>query len=179
MSAVAALYAQALYSLVVDEGSADEVFTQIQALSEVAERTTDLIKLLDSPFLTDSEKELVLEKMFAGKVHLLVLNFLKLLTTRGHIRELVACCREYAGYYRKDNGILPVYAVTAVPMSRSQVSGLREKISKVTGKKVEMICRIDPACLGGVRLIYDGKQIDGTLKRRMDNLNALLTNTAL
>ena len=33
--------------------------------------------------------------------------------------------------------------------------------------------------LGGLRLNYDGKQVDGTVKNRLDTIGKLLKNTVL
>ena len=48
-----------------------------------------------------------------------------------------------------------------------------------TGKTVRLYNRIDPACMGGVRLEYDGKQVDGTVKNRLDTIGDLLSKTVL
>ena len=50
---------------------------------------------------------------------------------------------------------------------------------QITGKKVTLTNRIDPACMGGVRLTYDGNQVDGTVKNRLDTISNMLKNTVL
>ena len=50
---------------------------------------------------------------------------------------------------------------------------------KLTDKTVELTNRIDPACLGGVRLDYDGKRVDGTVRSRLDAIHNMLKNTVL
>ena len=52
-----------------------------------------------------------------------------------------------------------------------------EKLQKITGKTIELTNRVDPDVLGGVRLDYNGKCVDGTVKNRMDKMRALLQNT--
>ena len=49
----------------------------------------------------------------------------------------------------------------------------------LTGKNVELACSVDPQCLGGVRLDYDGKRVDDTLAHRLDALRNVLKNTTL
>ena len=75
--------------------------------------------------------------------------------------------------------MLPVKAVTAVPMTEDQIARLTEKLAKITGKTIEVQCRVDPAVLGGVRLDYDGKRVDGTVQSRLDAVSNLLKNTVL
>ena len=44
---------------------------------------------------------------------------------------------------------------------------------------MELQTRIDPACLGGIRLDFDGKRVDGTVKNRLETLRSQLNNTVL
>ena len=55
-------------------------------------------------------------------------------------------------------------------ISPQQQEKLLEKLQQVTGKKVELQTKVDPACMGGIRLDYDGKRVDGTVKNRLDSL---------
>ena len=42
-----------------------------------------------------------------------------------------------------------------------------------------MVCKVDPAVLGGIRLNYDGMQVDGTVQGRLDAIGRQLKNTVL
>ena len=65
-------------------------------------------------------------------------------------------------------------AVTAAKMTAQQKEKLQKKLEAVTGKTVQLCCRVEPACMGGVRLDYDGKRIDGTVKNRLDAMKEQL-----
>ena len=116
----------------------------------------------------------VIDDSFRGKVHPYVLNFLKLLTEKGHIRAFSDCVKAYTKQYNADHGIVSVQAVAAVALTEDQQKKLQHKLEDVTGKQIELICRVDPGCIGGVRLDYDGKRIDGTVKSRLDAMKQLL-----
>ena len=68
-------------------------------------------------------------------------------------------------------------AVTAVALTQEQHARLTEKLTQLTGKTVELENKVDPAVLGGVRLDYDGKRVDGTVQSRLDSVRDLLKNT--
>ena len=70
-------------------------------------------------------------------------------------------------------------AVTAVPLSGPQADRLTGKLSTLTGKTVRLHNRVDPACLGGVRLCYDGRQVDDTVSHRLEDITNMLKNTVL
>ena len=179
MSQIGNAYAQALYSLVRDEGDTKSVLQQLAALEESFRAEPDFLRLLDTPNLSKEQRCRILDDSFRGKVDPYVLNFMKLLTERGYIKHFADCCKAFRAQYNEDNGILPVHAVTAVALTQGQADKLREKLCAITGKTVELICRTDPGCLGGIRLDYDGKRIDGTVKSRLDGMAALLKNTVL
>ena len=179
MSQVASNYGQALFDLVIEEQLDARVLQELSALQEAFAREPAFITLLSAPNLPKQERCQILEASFRDKVHVYVLNFLKLLTEKGYMRYFADCCRVYRQLYNRQHGILPVQVVTAAPMQQSQMNRLTQKLSNITGKKIELSCRIDPSVLGGVRLDYDGKQVDGTVQGRLDSVRDLLKNTVL
>ena len=74
---------------------------------------------------------------------------------------------------------MPVIAVTKLPLSDELRRKLTDKLSSVTGKTIELECRVDPECLGGVRLDLGGTQLDGTVRHRIDEIRQILKNTVL
>ena len=74
---------------------------------------------------------------------------------------------------------MPVIAVTKLPLSDELRRKLTEKLSGVTGKTIELECRVDPECLGGIRLDMGGKQLDGTVRYKLEEIRSILKNTVL
>ncbi len=179
MTNVAVVYAQALYDLVKEENCSEPVLKELSALSEGFAREPDFVRLLSAPNLTKEERCRILDDSFRGKVHPYVLNFLKILTEKGYMRHFADCCKEYRAAYNRDHGILEVCAVTAIALNADQRERLTRKLAKVTGKTIDLHNRIDPACLGGIRLDYDGKRLDDTVSHRLESISALLKNTVL
>ena len=64
-------------------------------------------------------------------------------------------------------------------LTEEQKQRLADKMIAITGKKIDLICREDPAVLGGIRLRYDGKQVDGTVQSRLAAMEKSLKNTVL
>lgn len=179
MTSAAEQYGQALYELARDEGIGREVFDQMRTLSQVFRETPDFLRLLSSVNLSKQERCDLLDDSFRDQLHPYLLNFLKLLTQEGLARKFPDCCKHFESCYYSDNGILPVKAYTAQPLTPEQTKRLTEKMESITGKTVLLDNRVDPDCLGGVRLSYDGKQIDGTVRSRLEAVGKLLKNTVL
>ena len=179
MTEVGTVYGESLYELAKDESLAQSIGEQLKVLSSSFRQEPDFIRLLCSPSLTKAERCQILDESFRGKVHPYLLNFMKILTEKNYIRYFSDCCDAYTQRYNQDNGILSVTAVTAVALSEAQTEKLTERLAKITGKHIDLVNRIDPSCLGGVRLDYDGKRLDDTVSNRLDTIRDLLKNTVL
>ncbi len=179
MTQTGSIYGESLYALALEEGLTQPIGDQLQALAQSFSEEPGFIRLLSSPNLTKQERCRILDDSFRGKIQPYLLNFLKILTEKGCMRHFGDCCAAYRDCFNRDNGILPVCAVTAVPLTVDQTSQLREKLAGITGKTIDLVNRVDPACLGGIRLDYDGKRLDGTVAHRLDTVRDLLKNTVL
>ena len=179
MTEVGSVYGQALYDLTFSEGVAETVLRQMDVLRQSFCAEPEFLKLLNTPALTKQERCCILDDSFRGKLQPYLLNFLKLLTEKGYIRHFFHCCDAYRECYNRDHGIMPVTVVTALPMTADQQKRLKGKLETITGKTIELRSQIDPSCLGGVRLDYDGKRLDDTVVHRLDAIRSVLKNTVL
>lgn len=179
MTQIGSVYGEALYDLAVGENILEEIYAQLDVLNDCFRAEPSFLRLLCSPNLSKQERIQILDESFRGKIQSYLLNFLKILTEKGYIRHFDDCCTCFTELYNRDHNIVSVTAVTAVPLSERQHRALTEKISRITGKTVLLRNQINPACLGGVRLDYDGQQLDGTVQNRLDSIRNLLNNTVL
>ena len=179
MTQIGSVYAQGLYSLTKEASCEKAILDQLLVLEKAFVQEPDFLRLLSSPNLPKEERCQILDKSFREKVHPYVLNFLKILTEKGYVRHFPQCVQAYKEQYNDEHGILAVCAVSAVPLTEEQTQKLKNKLAAITGKEIELTNKINPDCLGGIRLDYDGKRIDGTVRNRLDEIHNLLKNTVL
>lgn len=179
MTDAASHYGQALYELARDEGISQQILSELRTLEQAFQSEPTFLTLLSTPSIPKPERCQILEDSFCGKVHPYVLNFLKILTERGYMRHFTGCCKVFQQCYNADNGIMVVTAVTALPLTDALRKKLTDKLAAVTGKTIDLHCSVDDSCLGGVRLDWDGKQVDGTVRRRLEDIRGVLKNTVL
>ena len=179
MNRAGTVYGQSLYALAQEEGLEESILQELQMLEACFENQPDYLKLLSTHELSKEERTALLDESFRGKVHIYVLNFLKLLTEKGYIRQFASCLRAFREQYNLDRDILEVRVVSAVALTQEQKQRLTAKLTAMTGKTIALICREDPAVLGGIRLSYDGKQVDGTVQGRLEVMGRMLKNTVL
>ncbi len=179
MSQTGTVYGQSLYQLAKDEGLEEAVLAELSALETVFSEQPEFLKLLASHNLPKQERLEILDGSFGGKVQPYVLNFLKLLTEKGYITRFADCCDAYRAQYNADKGILQVRAVSAFNLTDGQKKKLTDKLAAITGKSIDLVCKVDKAVLGGVRLSYDGLLVDGTVQGRLAAMEKSLKNTVL
>ena len=174
MTDVAANYGQALYTLAKEENLTHEIMQQLLVLNESFTQEPAFLQLLRSANLNVQTRCNIIDDSFRDKLHVYVVNFLKILTQKNYIRHFPHCVSAYQQQYNCDNNILPVTAVTAVALTESQANKLRDKLATITGQTIELTNRVDPSVMGGVRLDYHGKRLDDTVSRRLDSVRCML-----
>lgn len=179
MTQAGTVYAQAFYELARDKGLDEAIHSEMEVLDRSFSENPDYIRLLSSANLPKEERCRILDEGFRGKIQPYLLNFLKILVERDHIRLFPDCCRVYTRMYQQDHNILSVTASTAVPLTPAQEAALTEKLSGITGKTILLRNQVDPGVLGGVKLSYDGKCLEDTVSHRLGQIRDLLKNTVL
>lgn len=179
MTQIAVNYAHALYDLARQEQLTETILRQLRTLDAGIGEEPLFLRLLSAPNVSKEQRCQVIDRSFRDQVHPYVLNFLKLLTEKGYARHFPDCCKAYEDLYNEENGILPVTVFTPTALTDGQSRRLTEKLRELTGKQILLKTRLDPQCLGGIRLVYDGRQVDGTVKSRLETVGKLLKNTVL
>ena len=106
-----------------------------------------------------------------------MLNFLMLITEKGRVGAIAEMAEAYKELYYFEEGICEVVAVTAAPMTAGNLEKLKKKMESVTGKKVVLNNKVDPKVIGGIMVRIENKQIDATIKTRLNELARQLSQT--
>ncbi len=179
MTKLEQVYGGSLYALGKEEGLEREILGEIREILKIFDENPGYIPFLSTLSIAKEARCKALDEAFGGKIQPFVLNFMKILCENGYMNSFAGCVREYTRLYNLDNDIVEVCAVTAVPMAEELRTALHEKLQKVLGKTVELSCRVEAGCMGGVRLELPDRRLDGTVKNRLDKLAAALMGAAV
>ncbi len=179
MTETGALYGKSLYDLAASESLSDEIMKQLELVQGLFRENEDYIRLLQEPSIAKKERLALLDQAFGEALHPYLLNFLKILTEKGILREYYSCAENYRRLYCKDQGIADAKVTSAATLEPEQLRLLQEKLESISGKKVLLQQKIDPSVLGGLLVEMDGRQYDGTVKGRLSDLRRKLTETVL
>ena len=179
MTRTAGVYGEALWALAREEGLEDRLLSQLETVTALFAAHPRYVRLLDLPSAPKAQRCALLDESLGQAVHPYLLHLLKLLAARSLVRRLPDCAEAFRRRCSAARGLLDVTAVTAVPLDGGRQEALRRRLVQRTGREVRLRTRVDPAVLGGVRLETEGRCLDGTVRRRLDDLQALLRGTIL
>ncbi len=174
MTQIARLYGGSMYELAAQEQLTDTVLEQMQVIRQLFRENPDYVRLLSEPSIPKEERANLLEIAFGNEAERYLVNFLKLLCDRGILGDYAGCCEEYTRRYNADHNIATAVVTSAVALSDEQMAALKDKLEKISGKTVSLTQKKDPTVLAGLRVELEGKQLDGTVKSRLDGLSRKL-----
>ena len=170
MTETAKMYGGSLYDLAAEEGLETRILGELDEVQKLLKQNPDYLRLLSTPSIPKKERCGLLDEALRDRVHLYVLNFLKILCEKGTLRELSGCARAYRIRYNQAHGILEATAVSAVPLTEQQRAALHAKLESLTGKTIDLKTKVDAKVLGGIRLDIEGTELDGTVQNRLASL---------
>ena len=169
-------YGRALYALARSEDAVDAYLQTLEQIDALFLREPDYKKLLDTPAIPTDEKLGLIDEAFGG-CEKNILNFIKILCEKHALYRLHDCVRAYVKLYQEEHAIAEATCITAIPMTDAQTEALRSRLCKVTGKQIRLTCNVDPSLIGGIVLLVDGKQLDGSVRARLNTFRQGLAET--
>ena len=179
MTQAARVYGESMYELALSEGLSGEILEEMKVIRRLFQENPDYVHLLSEPSIPGKERIDLIETAFGKQAERYLVNFIKLLCEKNLLREFGGCCDEYLRRYNQDNGIAEATATSAVPLTEAQAEALKQKLEKLSGKKISLSLKTNPSLLGGVRVELEGKELDGTVKGRLDGLSRKLDSLTL
>lgn len=167
-------YARALFEQAQAEGVVSRVEEELFRLRELLKTNPDLLQFLKDPNIKHEGKRSAIAELFGGRVHPLVLNTLLALSDQDRAGRLLNIIEEYSTFAAAARQTVTGSVTTAITLDNATLGRLSAELSRITGKNVQLLQRIDPGILGGA-IIQVGEQIiDGSLRRKLDQIQAQL-----
>lgn len=179
MNDVSREYGGALFELADEENISKELLGEIRMIAPFFEHGSEYVRLLTTPNISASDRVRCVNDAFGGKVDAYILNFISLMTERGHAYYIGESFKEYERRYNEKNDISVVKVKSAVALSDAQKEALKENLSKRLKKNVELSYDIDPSLIGGLSVYADGKLLDGSVSARISELRRKLTDISI
>lgn len=170
-------YAQAVFSLACDANSIERVGDDLAAIAAVLEGAPQFATFFVAPVVDRAEKERVLLTAFGGKVDEIALHALLLLVRKRREPLLSALVEQYRKLQLARRGEDALTVASARPLSGAELQALVARLERIYGKKFEVTQVVDPALIGGVRVLMGDRRIDGSVSGRLEALSRTLFAT--
>jgi len=169
-------YAQAAFEIAQERDELERWRSQLQEIAE-AVKESPWTELLESRKVAFETKQAFLAQGFP-ETSPLVLNLVYLLVSRRRLNLLPRIVEEYRRLLDVHQGREQALVVTAVPLEERDKERLSQLLSRLSGRKVVLTARVDPAIVGGVVTRLGDKLIDGSVKSRLEQLRQRLARAA-
>ena len=169
MLEIAQNYASALLSIAIDEDKVVAYQKEVKELSKIIKDNPDFLLLLDSRFLTISErKEKVSEILVNFSTD--VINFIKIIVEHNRVNYLEDILQAFNTLCNENQDIVEGLVYTAFPLEEETLLKIKKKISQIENREVDLITRIDPSLIGGVKVVINSHVYDGSIKNQIEKM---------
>jgi F-type H+-transporting ATPase subunit delta len=163
-------YAEALFRVLQAEGELDKVEDELFRFGKLLESNYDLKQALSDQSLPPEQRAKVLDALLSDKVTPHTLGLLQFIVNQGHARQLPEILADLSDIAADARNSAVAEVRTAVPLDEDQRKQLAAALSKATGKRIELKALVDKSVLGGVYAKIGDTVIDGTVRRRLQQL---------
>lgn len=163
-------YARALLELAQAEAVTARVEEEMFRLRELLKANPALLEFLKDPNIKREGKRQALVELFQGRVHSLVLNALLTISDTDRTSCLPHILEEFITLAAASRQKVSGEITTAIPLDEATLARLTAELSRVTGKNVQLFQKVDPAILGGVIVKIGEQIIDGSLRRKLNQI---------
>ena len=167
-------YAEALFALASETGEQSSFMTALETVTEALDEHPELLELISSPAIACAERVETVAHCFGACCPETVVSFLQLLCEKGRIRLIDACAKEYRRLLDISTSVSVASVTSAVPLN--EIAALTQKLSRASGRAVQLSCTVDPSLLGGVIVEMDGRVIDGSLRHRLQEVKEVISH---
>ena len=163
-------YAEALFSVVKAEGDIERVEDELYRFGKLLESNHELKQALTEPAVELSERIKIIEELLTDKVSPHTLGLITFVIAQNRGRQLPQILEELSELAAEARASVVAEVRSATPLNDKQVAELAKALGKATSKKVEVKAIVDPSIIGGIVAKVGDTVIDGSVKRRLEQL---------
>ena len=172
---VASRYAKSIIELAEEKGILEQVREDMALFNDTLSNSRDLTLLLRSPIVSHAHKSEILRKLFSDKVTELTSKFFEIICRKNREAVLPSIAVQFLRQYNDLKGIVSAKITTVAALTEGAKSKVIDSVKQITGaNEVELEEVLDDSIIGGYVLHIGDRQIDDSVKGRLEDLRASL-----
>lgn len=170
-------YAIAVAELARQQNCVEQVSGDLRTIAAAVGERGLVHDFFVAPVIERREKERILGGVFEGKVHPIALHTLLLLVRKRREPLLDAIVAAYLAIERAARGVETLTLQSARQLDTGERARLIARLEAFYQKKFEVTEVVDPALIGGLRVMMGDRRIDATVAGRLNALARELAET--
>ncbi len=176
-SIIAKRYANALFSLAVEENQIDEINSEVLVLLQVLEENESFIEVVNHPQLNEEEKVNLIKTSF-GDIHESLKGLIHIMLVKGRFEEFYNTLKVFSESVKAHKNILDAKIISATPLNDERIEKIKSTLSTNLNKEIIITTEVDESLIGGFLIEVDGRIIDGTIKKQITDVKQGLLNSS-
>jgi F-type H+-transporting ATPase subunit delta len=175
LATIARPYAEALFDAAGADAAA--LVAPLGALAALAS-DADLRYFAESPKVTAQQVFDLVADLAAQQGHALdakLANLLKAAIENGRLPALPEIAAQFHALVNTAGGVSDALVQSAFPIDEGQLAGVVGALERRFGRKLNAQVEIEPALIGGIRVVVGDEVLDTSVKARLDQMKAALT----
>ena len=164
-------YAKALMDIGADQKNADKLGADLRNFAQAMAVSAELAATLSNPAFPRTDRKKILEALATrfGTTPI-VKNFLFVLLDKERLATLPAISKEIDRMLEEQAGRVTAEVTSAQPLTTAQLQQITASLEKLSGKKVQVVKKEDPALIGGVVAKVGDTIYDGSVRTQLRQL---------
>jgi F-type H+-transporting ATPase subunit delta len=167
-------YADALFGVARAEGTLGEVEDELFRFSQTLSGSDELRDALTDARIPAARRQQIVEDLLGGRASTVTTSLVSMVVGAGRARELPAIIRQLVEHSAAEANKEVAEVRSAIDLSADQQKRLVEALNVATGKQVALKVIVDPSVMGGLVAQVGDTVIDGTVRRRIEQLKQAL-----
>lgn len=154
----------------------EEVYKDMLLFKQISAENRGLMLALKSPVVRHEKKLGILKAIFQERVHPVSYTIFNIITKKNRESILDSIAEEFVTLYNSYKGIQKALITTSTPLTPTLRAQFNKIVADATGKTVELEEKVNEKLIGGYVLRVGDRQIDASLKSRLNELKLELFN---
>jgi F-type H+-transporting ATPase subunit delta len=169
LSGMAGRYATALFELALEENALDSVKADLDRFDSLLTESADLTRLVRSPVFSSEDQVRALSAVLGlAEIRGLATQFLLTVASNRRLFAVRDIIKAYGALVARHRGEVAAQVTLAGPAGEHHLAAIKDALSSVTGKVVQVNVKIDPAIIGGLVVKLGSRMVDSSLRTKLN-----------
>ena len=169
-------YAIALFELAKETDKMDLFNSQVELIYNSIKDDKEFLAVLNHPRISSGEKFNLFQNIYKDNISEEVLGLISIVIKKNRETEMLEILEIFLELVRDYKGITTAYIYSAKALNEEQINNIKQSLSKKLNKEIIIKASVKPELIGGLIINIDGKVIDNSIKKSLENIKKSLIN---